>query len=53
MALVLVEGLASLYNLIKQDAYTLNKTSVQPLQGHVQKLANTAQISCAKRALYN
>src|SRR6266566_2744348 len=35
---VSVEGLASLYNLIKQDAYTLNKTSIQRLERHVQKL---------------
>jgi hypothetical protein len=36
------EGLVSLQNLIKQDAYTLNKTSIQHLERHVQKLANAA-----------
>jgi hypothetical protein len=39
---VLAEGLVSLYNLIKQDAYTLNKTSIQRLERHVQKLAHAA-----------
>jgi len=51
---VLVEGLASLHNLIKQDAYTLNRTSIQRLERHVQKLVDAAQISFAERALlYN
>ena len=45
------KGLASLQNLIKQDAHTLNKASIQRLERHVQKLANAAQISFAKRAL--
>jgi hypothetical protein len=40
--LVLVEGLASLYNLIKQDAYTLNEMSILHLKRHVQKLAYAA-----------
>ena len=48
---VSAEGLASLHNLIKQDAHTLNKTSIQRLERHVQKLANAAQISFAERAL--
>jgi hypothetical protein len=39
---VSAEGLASLHNLIKQDAHTLNETSVQRLERHVQKLANAA-----------
>jgi hypothetical protein len=43
--------LSSLHNLIKQDAHTLNETSIQRLQRHVQKLANAAQISFAERAL--
>jgi hypothetical protein len=47
----LAEALASLHNLIKQDAYTLNETSIQRLQRHVQKLANAAQISFAECAL--
>ena len=47
---VSAEALTSLYNLIKQDAHTLNETSIQRLQRHVQKLANTAQISPAERA---
>jgi hypothetical protein len=37
---VSAEALTSLYNLIKQDVYTFNETSVQCLQRHVQKLAN-------------
>ncbi|KAH6667791.1 hypothetical protein B0J14DRAFT_567159 [Halenospora varia] len=48
---VSAEALTSLHNLIKQDAHTLNETSVQRLQRHVQKLANAAQISFAERAL--
>jgi hypothetical protein len=48
---VLAEGLTSLHNLIKQDAHTLNRTSIQRLERHVQKLANAAQASFAKRAL--
>jgi hypothetical protein len=37
--------------MIKQDAHTLNGTSIQRLERHVQKLANAAQISFAERAL--
>jgi hypothetical protein len=48
---VSVEGLASLHNLIKQDAHTLNGTSIQRLERHVQKLANAAQASFAESAL--
>jgi septum formation inhibitor MinC len=48
---VLVEGLALLHNLIKQDAHTLNETSIQRIERHVQKLANAAQISFAECAL--
>jgi hypothetical protein len=48
---VSAEGLASLHNLIKQDAHTLNGTSIQRLERHVQKLAHAAQISFAERAL--
>ena len=48
---VSAEGLASLQNLIKQDAHTLNGTSIQRLERHVQKLANAAQMSFAERAL--
>ena len=50
MTSVSAEGLASLYNLVRQDAHT-NRTSTQCLQRHVQKLANAAQISFAERAL--
>ncbi|KAH9211700.1 hypothetical protein DL95DRAFT_464657 [Leptodontidium sp. 2 PMI_412] len=50
---VSVEGLASLYNLIKQDALTLNEKSIPRLQRHVQKLANAAQIFFADGALLN
>jgi hypothetical protein len=48
---VSAEALTSLHNLIKQDAHTLNETSTQRLQRHVQKLANAAQVSFAERAL--
>lgn len=48
---VSAEALTSLHNLIKQNAHTLNETSIQRLQRHVQKLANAAQISFAERAL--
>jgi hypothetical protein len=48
---VSAEALTLLHNLIKQDAHTLNKISIQRLQRHIQKLANTTQISFAKRAL--
>jgi hypothetical protein len=51
VTLVSAEGLVSLYNLIKQDAHTLNETSIQRIERHVQKLANAAQISFAERAL--
>jgi hypothetical protein len=47
---VSVEGLVSLQNLIKQDAHTLNKASIQRLERHVQKLAHAAQISFDKHA---
>jgi hypothetical protein len=50
---VLAEALASLYNIIKQDALTLNETSIPRLQRHIQKLANAAQMSFAQRALLN
>lgn len=48
---VTTEALASLHNMIKRDAYTLDETSKQCLQRHVQKLASAAQISFAERAL--
>jgi hypothetical protein len=48
---VSAEGLASLHNLIRQDAHTLNGTSIQRLERHVQKLVDAAQISFAERAL--
>jgi len=51
VTLVSAEALASLHNIIKQDALTLNKTSIPRLQKHIQKLANAAQISFAQRAL--
>jgi hypothetical protein len=51
---VLAKGLALLHSLIKQDAHTLDRTSIQRLERHVQKLVNATQISFAKRALlYN
>jgi hypothetical protein len=48
---VLAEGLVLLHSLIKEDTYTLDGTSIQHLERHVQKLVNAAQISFAKRAL--
>jgi hypothetical protein len=50
---VSAEGLASLQNLIKQDAHTLNDASNKRLERHVQKLAHAAQISFAECALLN
>lgn len=50
---VLAKGLASLHNLIKQDALTLNEKSIPRIQRHVQKLANAAQIFLADGALLN
>ena len=41
----------SLHNLIKQDTYTLNETSVPRLQRYIQKLANAGQTSIAHCAL--
>ena len=48
---VSAEALTSLHNVIKQDTHTLDKTSIQRLQRHIQKLANAAQISFAECAL--
>jgi len=48
---VSAEGLASLYNLIKQDAHTLNETSIPRLERRVQKLVDAAQVSIAECAL--
>jgi len=45
------EALASLQNVIKQDVHTLDETSKQRLQRHLQKFANAAQISFAQRTL--
>ena len=50
---VSAKGLASLHNLIKQDALTLNEKSIPRIQRHVQKLANAAQIFLADGALLN
>ena len=51
MTPVSAEALISLHNIIKQDALTINETSISRLQRHVQKLANTAQMSLAQCAL--
>jgi hypothetical protein len=48
---VLVEALTSLYNLIKQDAHTLDETSKQRLQKRVEKLTHAAQRTFAECAL--
>ncbi|KAH8595402.1 hypothetical protein B0O99DRAFT_512087, partial [Bisporella sp. PMI_857] len=47
---VSAKALASLHNIIKQDVFALNKTSMPRLQRHVQKLANATQMSFAQRA---
>jgi hypothetical protein len=47
---VSAEGVVSLQNLIKQDAYTLNEASILRLERHVKKLAHAAQVSLAERA---
>ena len=41
----------SLHNIIKQEALTINETSISRLRRHVQKLANAAQTSLAQCAL--
>jgi hypothetical protein len=41
----------SLHNLIKQDTYTMNETSIPRIQRHIQKLANAGQTSIAYCAL--
>ena len=48
---VLAEGLMSLYNLIKQDAHTLNERSIPRLQSYIEKLAIAGQRSFAQCAL--
>jgi hypothetical protein len=48
---VSAEAVASLHNLIKQDANVLDETSKQRLQRHLQKLTNATQLSFAERAL--
>ena len=49
---VSAEALASLRNvIIQQDAYSLDETSKQRLQRHVQKLASATQMFLAKSAL--
>lgn len=49
---VSAEALISLQNqILKQDAYTLDKTTKQSLQRHVQKFTNATQMSFAKGAL--
>jgi hypothetical protein len=48
---VSAEGLASLHDLIKQDAHTLGGTNVQRRERYIQKLANAAQASFAERAI--
>ena len=50
---VSAKGLASLHNLIKQDALTLNEKSIPRIQRHIQKLANAAQIFLTDGALLN
>jgi len=51
VTLVSAEGLASLHNLIKQDAHTLNEAIIPRLERRVQKLVDAAQVSIAECAL--
>jgi hypothetical protein len=53
VTLVTAEAIMSLHDLIKQDTYTLNETSVPRIQRHIQKLANAGQTSIAYCALLN
>ena len=46
-----VDAVASLHNLIKQDAHMLDERSKQRLQRHLQKLTNATQLSFAERTL--
>jgi hypothetical protein len=48
---VTADAVASLYDIIAQDAHALDQTRKQRLQRHVKKLASAAQISFAERAL--
>jgi hypothetical protein len=48
---VTAEAIMSLHNLIKQDTYTLDETSMPRLQRHIQTLAKAGQTSIAYRAL--
>ena len=48
---VSAEAVASLHNLIKQDANVMDETSKQRIQRHIQKLTNATQLSFAERAL--
>ncbi|TVY12904.1 hypothetical protein LARI1_G009147, partial [Lachnellula arida] len=48
---VSAKDLVSLQNLIKQDAHTLDETSIPRLERRVQKLVDAAQVSIAECAL--
>ena len=48
---VTTEGIASLHDMIKQDAQVLDESSKQRLHRHVQKLASAAQTSVAEGVL--
>lgn len=45
------EALASLQNLIDEDAHNLNESSKQRIQKHVRKIATAAKVAFAERAL--
>ncbi|KAF4634577.1 hypothetical protein G7Y89_g3524 [Cudoniella acicularis] len=51
MTPITAEAIMSLYDLIKQDSYTLDETSIPRMQRHIQKLANAGQTSIAYCAL--
>ena len=48
---VSVDAVASLHDLIKQDAHVLDERSKQRLRRHLQKLTNATQLSFAERTL--
>ena len=48
---VSVDAVASLHDMIKQDAHMLDERSKQRLQRHLQKLTNATKLSFAERTL--
>ena len=52
VTLVTAEAIMLLYNLIKQNIYILDETSMPRLQRYIQKLAKAGQTSIAYRVLF-